>query len=100
MLFMAHMKLCTKSLYSVLGLGYPHMVTKVNRKAEVAMWLASSSEPEASVRRAVGCLLVTHAALVQADWRADREDCARLGQAHVLCAGWMLFVTALHRTDM
>ena len=29
MLFMAHMKLCTKSLYSVLGLGYPHMVTKV-----------------------------------------------------------------------
>ena len=29
MVFMAHMKLCTKTLYSVLGLGYSHMVTKV-----------------------------------------------------------------------
>ena len=31
MVFMAHMKLCTKTLYSVLGLGYSHMVTKVNK---------------------------------------------------------------------
>ena len=37
MLFMAHMKLCTKTLYSVLGLGYSHMVTKVNTSTEVGL---------------------------------------------------------------
>ena len=35
MLFMAHMKTVLKTLYSVLGLGHPHMVTKViSRSAE------------------------------------------------------------------
>ena len=29
MLFVAHVKSVLKTLYSVLGLGYPHMVTKV-----------------------------------------------------------------------
>ena len=41
---MAHMKLCTKSLYSVLGLGYPHMVTKVNSEPDSG-WAPPSQLP-------------------------------------------------------
>ena len=48
MFFMAHMKLCTEiSIHCVLGLGYPHLVTKVNTcSCSRASHCAAASEEE------------------------------------------------------